>query len=488
MIDATRVAREAGLGQAREHRPADVLLRARRRPAARRGDRRDQGRDREDVRQARRGVLEQNFAAVDARSTGSHEVEVPAIDGRSHRHRLRLLPTAPATSCSAVTAPMIAGRGRPAPVSASPGRRHVPDRDGAVREALDRAGDPDLGSVDLHRLREVRARLPARRDPHEGLRPGGARRRAADVPLEGVEGPRPAGDADDDPGRARGLHGLRHLRRDVPGAATGGGQAQGDQHGAEGRAPRGASAPTTSSSSRSRRSTVRTCAPATIKGSQMLQPLFEYSGACAGCGETPYLKLLTQLFGDRMLVANATGCSSIYGGNLPTTPWSRERDGRGPAWSNSLFEDNAEFGLGMRLAARPAAPRARARPEVAGPRDAMLLDGRPVERGRHRGAARACDVLETRCRELDTASPRPGRPRRLPSSRRASGSSAATAGPTTSASAASTTCSPRAQRQHPRARHRGLLEHGRPGVEGDAARRGGEVRRGGKRRARRTSA
>jgi len=86
-----------------------------------------------------------------------------------------------------------------------------------------------------------------------------------------------------------------------------------------------------------------------IKGSQLLVPLFEYSGACAGCGETPYLKLLSQLFGDRAIVANATGCSSIYGGNLPTTPWSQNRDGRGPAWSNSLFEDNAEFGFGFRL-------------------------------------------------------------------------------------------------------------------------------------------
>jgi len=87
-----------------------------------------------------------------------------------------------------------------------------------------------------------------------------------------------------------------------------------------------------------------------VKSSQLLQPLFEYSGACAGCGETPYVKLLTQLYGDRLLIANATGCSSIYGGNLPTTPYTVNRDGRGPAWSNSLFEDNAEFGLGMRLA------------------------------------------------------------------------------------------------------------------------------------------
>ena len=88
----------------------------------------------------------------------------------------------------------------------------------------------------------------------------------------------------------------------------------------------------------------------TIAGSMVLQPLFEFSGACVGCGETPYLKLASQLFGDRMLVANATGCSSIYGGNLPTTPWTTTIEGRGPAWSNSLFEDNAEFGLGMRLA------------------------------------------------------------------------------------------------------------------------------------------
>ena len=89
----------------------------------------------------------------------------------------------------------------------------------------------------------------------------------------------------------------------------------------------------------------------TVRGTQLLEPLFEFPGACAGCGETPYLKLVSQLFGDRMIVANATGCSSIYGGNLPTTPWSVNVEGRGPAWANSLFEDNAEFGLGMRLAA-----------------------------------------------------------------------------------------------------------------------------------------
>ncbi|MDH5455764.1 MAG: pyruvate:ferredoxin (flavodoxin) oxidoreductase, partial [Gammaproteobacteria bacterium] len=88
-----------------------------------------------------------------------------------------------------------------------------------------------------------------------------------------------------------------------------------------------------------------------VRGAQFLQPLFEFAGACAGCGETPYVKLLSQLFGPRLMVANATGCSSIYGGNLPTTPWAKNAEGSGPAWSNSLFEDNAEFGLGMRIAA-----------------------------------------------------------------------------------------------------------------------------------------
>jgi pyruvate-ferredoxin/flavodoxin oxidoreductase len=96
-----------------------------------------------------------------------------------------------------------------------------------------------------------------------------------------------------------------------------------------------------------------------VKGSQLLEPLFEFSGACGGCGETPYIKLVTQLFGDRAIVANATGCSSIYGGNLPTTPWRADASGRGPAWANSLFEDNAEFGLGLRLGVDALRERAR---------------------------------------------------------------------------------------------------------------------------------
>ena len=98
--------------------------------------------------------------------------------------------------------------------------------------------------------------------------------------------------------------------------------------------------------------------PSTIKGSQLKKALFEFSGACAGCGETPYIKLATQMFGDRMMIANATGCSSIYGGNLPTTPYAKRADGRGPIWANSLFEDNAEFGLGMRYTVNKMASQA----------------------------------------------------------------------------------------------------------------------------------
>ena len=104
------------------------------------------------------------------------------------------------------------------------------------------------------------------------------------------------------------------------------------------------------------------------KSSQLLEPLFEFSGACAGCGETPYLKMLSQLYGDRLVIANATGCSSIFGGNLPTTPWTTNAEGRGPAWSNSLFEDNAEFGLGMRLALDARRERARGLLETLAPR------------------------------------------------------------------------------------------------------------------------
>jgi pyruvate-ferredoxin/flavodoxin oxidoreductase len=147
------------------------------------------------------------------------------------------------------------------------------------------------------------------------------------------------------------------------------------------------------------------------KGSQFLEPLFEYSGACAGCGETPYLKLLTQLFGDRLMMANATGCSSIYGGNLPTTPYTTNRDGRGPAWANSLFEDNAEFGFGFRLGAR----RARGLPRAAWSRTWRLGSAttwspscsRPIKGAKRasRRSARVSRRCGTRCAARRTRRP-----------------------------------------------------------------------------------
>ena len=186
----------------------------------------------------------------------------------------------------------------------------------------------------------------------------------------------------------------------------------------------------------------------TVRGTQFLEPLFEFSGACAGCGETPYVKLLSQLFGDRLMVANATGCSSIYGGNLPTTPWTTDTDGRGPAWSNSLFEDNAEFGLGFRLAADGHTELARRRltelRDVVGAELADEILARAATAGiGAAGAARA-----GRRAEAEAGGPRSKPPPSISSasstiwSGAASGSSAATVGPTTSARVGWTTSWP----------------------------------------------
>jgi pyruvate-ferredoxin/flavodoxin oxidoreductase len=152
---------------------------------------------------------------------------------------------------------------------------------------------------------------------------------------------------------------------------------------------------------------------ATVRGTQFLQPLFEFSGACAGCGETPYLKLVSQLFGDRLMIANATGCSSIYGGNLPTTPWTTDAAGRGPAWSNSLFEDNAEFGLGFRLAADQHLSLARRRlaelKDLLGPGGPELAEAilTALQRRETEYAAQRERVTELKHRlaELDQANP-----------------------------------------------------------------------------------
>ncbi len=279
------------------------------------------------------------------------------------------------------------------------------------------------------------------------------------------------------PGRARGLHRLQAVRRGLPGQGQGQPEAQGDRHGAAGAAPGAGSARTTSSSS----SCPSPTAPRSrcdVKGSQFLTPLFEYSGACAGCGETPYVKLLTQLFGDRMLIANATGCSSIYGGNLPTTPYTTNADGRGPAWSNSLFEDNAEFGFGFRLAVdQLKAQAAGLVTSLNGKLGDELVEGaprgRPVRRGRHRRPARArrrrcsetLEGIEGRARRARLAPDRrlPRQEERLDRRRRRLGLRHRLRRPRPRPGM-------RPRREHPGPRHRGLLQHRRPGVQGHAAR------------------
>ncbi len=185
----------------------------------------------------------------------------------------------------------------------------------------------------------------------------------------------------------------------------------------------------------------------TVKGAQVLEPLFEFSLACNGCGETPYLKLVSQLFGDRMIVANATGCSSIYGANLPTTPWTVNAQGRGPAWNNSLFEDNAEFGLGMRLGLDAQNDQARRLLAKLAPaigadlvRDILEAD-QETEPGIDAQRERIAKLRDLLGGWMANSAPTLGTFSRSPmtSSGRASGSSAATAGHTTSAMGAWTT-------------------------------------------------
>ena len=191
----------------------------------------------------------------------------------------------------------------------------------------------------------------------------------------------------------------------------------------------------------------RTTVKMDVKGTQFLEPLFEYSGACSGCGETPYVKLLTQLFGDRALIANATGCSSIYGGNLPTTPYTTNKEGRGPAWANSLFEDNAEFGLGMRLSvdkhqefALELMHRLSAKlgdELIAGLATADQATEAGIKAQRERVVLLKQKLAASRNPRRRCSSTWP-----TTSSTRASGSWAGTAGPTTSATAAWTTSWP----------------------------------------------
>ena len=405
----------------------------------------------------------------------------------------RPCPPARPTSSQRVTAMMIAGQGDLLPVSAPARRRHVPDRHGAVREALDRGGDPDLGSRDLHRLREVRARLPARGDPDEGLRPGRARRRPGGLQVEGLALPRPAGDADDDPGRPRRLHRLRDLRRDLPGQVEGGGAPQVDRPRAEAASTSTRSAPTSTSSSSIPEIDRTPVEVATVKGSQMLRAAVRVLGRLRGLrrdavpeAADPALRRPdARRQRDRLLVdlRRQPADDAVVGERRRPRPGLGELALRGQRRVRARDAARARRPAPSRRAAlvgevvpdlAPAlldGADARDEAGIAAQRDARRRARRAARRDRHaRGAAARAARRRARPQErLDRRRRRLGLRHRLRRAR------------------------PRARlrprRQRARARHRGLLEHRRPGLEVDAARRGREVRRRRQGdRARRTSA
>jgi len=349
VIDAAQVARDAGLGRRVNTvlqtcffaisgvLPRDEAIKAIKRAIAK--------------TYSRRGpeVVAQNDAAVDAALAALHQVKVP---GRVTVSR-GVPPVVPADApefVRAVTAQMMDGRGDELPVSALPVDGTYPTGTAAYekRNISDEvaAWDPDL-CIQCGNCSFVCPHSVIRSKFYEAAQLAGAPDEFPVMPLD-----------------ARGLPDARYTLQVYAEDCTGCGlcveacpaAAPGDP----GRKAINLAAREPLVDSARRNIAFFETIPVndrsrvdfgTVRGAQFLQPLFEFSGACAGCGETPYLRLVSQLFGDRLMIANATGCSSIYGGNLPTTPWTTDQAGRGPAWSNSLFEDNAEFGLGFRLAA-----------------------------------------------------------------------------------------------------------------------------------------
>ena len=293
-------------------------------------------------------VVEMNYNAVDQAIANLHEIDYPAVP-TSTTHKPPLVPEEAPDFLKKVTAPIMAGLGHTLPVSALPDDGIWPTdttrwekRNIALEIPV---WEPALciqcGKCSLH-------------CPHATIRtklydPRPASRRSADLQVRDA---RRAKRTRARPGRCR------WPPRTAPGAGSAWRSARGKTRPTPRRKPSAwPSSPRCGVPERENysfflslpdpdRTQVRV---GTVKGSQLLRPLFEYSGACAGCGETPYVKLLTQLVGDRLLIGNATGCSSIYGGNLPTTPYAKNDEGRGPAWNNSLFEDAAEFSYGLRL-------------------------------------------------------------------------------------------------------------------------------------------
>jgi pyruvate-ferredoxin/flavodoxin oxidoreductase len=403
VVDATRVAREAGLGkrvntvlQTCFFALTDVLPPGRATAAIKDAIR---------ATYAKRGetILERNFAAVDRALEGLAEVDVPVAVPTT---RPLVATVATGDFVDDVTRPLIAGRGNALPVSALPADGTYPtgtsrfEKRSIAHEIP--IWDPSI-CIDCAKCALV--------CPHAAIRMKVFAPEALETAPDGFLSKE---------WKARDLPGMRMTIQVAPDDCTGCGicvetcpahSKEEVRHKSINLEPKDEHLDL----ERERFEFFLTIpeidravvSPGTIKGSQMLEPLFEYSGACEGCGETPYLKLLTQLFGDRMLVANATGCSSIYGGNLPTTPWAQNLDGRGPAWSNSLFEDNAEFGLGMRLALDQQESAARALVAEVAPdlTEAILHADQSTETGVAAQRERLAE-LEARCRELDTPTTR----------------------------------------------------------------------------------
>ena len=271
--------------------------------------------------------MARNFAAIDGALDALHRVEVPA-EATGTRHRRPTVSEQAPDFVKRVTARMLEGNGDLLPVSALPVDGAFPTGTAKWEKRLAGRRDPHLGPVDLHRLRQVRHGLPPLDHPHEGVRPRGPGGRPGPLRGQGLPLPRPAR--------------MKLTIQVAPDDCTGCGVCVEvcPAHSKEEVKHKAINmTPVDEFLERERERwdfflelpelDRERMAPDTIKGSQVRQPLFEFSGACAGCGETQYLKLISQLFGDRLLVANATGCSSIYGGNLPTTPWTVNAEGRG---------------------------------------------------------------------------------------------------------------------------------------------------------------
>ena len=304
-------------------------------------------------------VVRKNFEAVDQTLANLHEVKIAGRAGQRHGRARPPSREAAPDFVQRVTALMLAGKGDLLPVSAFPVDGTWPTGT-AQWEKRTIALDIPVWEPSLC----IQCNKCALICPHACIRPkffepAALAGRAGHLQVDGLQVAHRQGEEVHHPGGAGRLHRLHPLRRDLPGRVE-------DREGRRRRSTwpsalplkRGRAARTGTSSSAIPEPD-RAALKLDVKGTQFLQPLFEFSGACTGCGETPYIKLLTQLYGDRAIIANATGCSSIYGANLPTTPYTKNDAGRGPAWANSLFEDNAEFGYGMRLAVDKQAEHAR---------------------------------------------------------------------------------------------------------------------------------